>query len=50
MTIKNKYKYWAVEELESLLGEHIHERDHFAETFTERSDLNKEIQIIKSDR
>ena len=48
MTTK-KYETWLVEELQSLLDEHIFHRDRIAETYSERSDLNKEIQVIKSE-
>ena len=48
MTTK-KYETWLVEELQSLLDEHIFHRDRIAETYSERSDLNKEIQAIKSE-
>ena len=50
MTIKNRdYGSWVTEELQSLLNAHIFNRDHFAETFTDRADLNKEIQLIKNE-
>ena len=48
MTTK-KYETWLVEELQSLLDEHIFHRDRIAETYTERADLNKEIQVIKTE-
>ena len=48
MTTK-KYETWLVEELQSLLDEHIFHRDRIAETYSERSDLNKEIRTIKSE-
>ena len=48
MTTK-KYETWLIEELQSLLDYHIFNRDRFAETYSERSDLNKEIQAIKSE-
>ena len=48
MTTK-KYETWLVEELQSLLDDHIFHRDRIAETYSERSDLNKEIQLIKSE-
>jgi hypothetical protein len=38
-----------VKELQSLLDYYIFNRDHFAETYSERSDLNKEIHTIKSE-
>jgi uncharacterized protein YqgQ len=43
------YGSWITEELQSLLDAHIFNRDHFAETYTERADLNKEIQLIKNE-
>ena len=46
MTTK-KYETWLIEELQSLLDDHIFHRDRVAETYSERSDLNKEIQVIK---
>ena len=45
MIIKD-HEAWSVEELQSLLERHIFNRDRFAETYSERSDLNKEIQAI----
>ena len=50
MTIENRdYGSWITEELQSLLDAHIFHRDRVAETYSERSDLNKEIQEIKSE-
>ena len=50
MTIKDrKYEAWLIEELQSLLDDHIFHRDRIAETYSERSDLNKEIRTIKSE-
>jgi len=49
MTTKNKYNSWTVKELESILDMSIYERDHSAETYSDRADLNKEIQLIKSE-
>ena len=48
MTTK-KYEAWIIEELQSLLNDHIFHRDRIAETYSERSDLNKEIRAIKSE-
>ena len=45
--ITKKYETWLIEELQSLLDDHIFHRDRVAETYSERSDLNKEIQTIK---
>jgi len=47
--ITKEHENWSVEELQSLLDRHIFNRDRFAETYSERSDLNKEIQVIKSE-
>ena len=47
--ITKNYETWLVEELQSLLDEHIFHRDRIAETYSERSDLNKEIRAIKSE-
>jgi uncharacterized protein YqgQ len=50
MTIENRdYRSWITEELQSLLDAHIFNRDHFAETYTDRVDLNKEIHLIKNE-
>ena len=46
---ERNYGSWITEELQSLLDAHIFNRDHFAETFTDRADLNKEIQLIKNE-
>ena len=48
MIIKD-HEAWSVEELQSLLERYIFNRDRFAETYSERSDLNKEIRAIKSE-
>ena len=48
MTTK-KYEAWLIEELQSLLDDHIFHRDRVAETYSERSDLNKEIRAIKNE-
>ena len=50
MTIEDrKYEAWLIEELQSLLDDHIFHRDRIAETYSERADLNKEIQVIKTE-
>ena len=50
MTIEErKYKVWLIEELQSLLDDHIFHRDRIAETYSDRADLNKEIQVIKTE-
>ena len=48
MIIKD-HETWSVEELQALLERYIFNRDRFAETYSERSDLNKEIRAIKSE-
>ena len=47
--ITKEHENWSVEELQALLDDHIFHRDRIAETYSERSDLNKEIQLIKSE-
>ena len=47
--ITKQHENWSVEQLQSLLERHIFNRDRFAETYSERSDLNKEIQAIRSE-
>jgi len=47
--ITKAHETWSVEELQSLLDRHIFNKDHYAETYSERSDLNKEIRTIKSE-
>ena len=48
MTTEDRdYGRWITEELQSLLAAHIFDREHGAETYSERSDLNIEIQMIK---
>ena len=49
MTTNRDYGSWITEELQSLLDAHIFNRDRIAETYSERSDLNKEIREIKSE-
>ena len=50
MTIEErKYEFWLIEELQSLLKDHIFHRDRIAETYSERADLNKEILVIKTE-
>ena len=49
MTTNRDYGSWITEELQSLLDAHIFNRDRFAETYSERSDLNKEIRAIKNE-
>ena len=47
--ITKQHETWSVGELQALLERHIFNRDRFAETYSERSDLNKEIRAIKSE-
>ena len=47
--ITREHENRSVEELQRLLEYYIFSRDHFAETYSERSDLNKEIRAIKSE-
>ena len=47
--ITKEHENWSVEQLQSLLDYHIFNRDRFAETYSERSDLNKEIQAIRNE-
>ena len=47
--ITKKYEDLIIEELQSLLDDHIFHRDRVVETYSERSDLNKEIQLIKNE-
>ena len=48
MIIK-EHENWSVEQLQALLERHIFDRDHYSEMYSDRSDLNKEIQAIKSE-
>ena len=50
MTTKDRdYGSWVDEELQHLLDDYIFQRDRFAETYSERSDLNVEIDSIKQE-
>jgi len=50
MTTKDRdYGSWVDEELQHLLDDYIFQRERFAETYSERSDLNVEIQLIKQE-
>ena len=50
MTTKDRdYGGWVDEELQHLLDDYIFQRDRFAETYSERSDLNVEIHSIKQE-
>ena len=43
------YGSWIDEELERLIVHLKFQKEHYAETFTERADLNLEIQRIKKE-
>ena len=45
--ITKEHEKRPVNELQSLLDYYIFNRDHFAETYSERSDLNKTIIKIR---
>ena len=50
MTIKDRdYGSWVDEELQHLLDNYIFQKNHFAETYSERAELNVEIQMIKQE-
>ena len=50
MTTRDRdYGAWVDEELQHLLDDYIFQRDRFAETYSERADLNVEIQLIKQE-
>ena len=49
MTTEIDYGSWVTEELERLLTHMKFQKEHFSETFTERADLNLEIQRIKKE-
>ena len=50
MTIRDRdYGGWVDEELQHLLDDYLFQRDRFAETYSERADLNLEIQRIKKE-
>ena len=50
MTTRDRdYGGWVDEELQHLLDDYIFQRDRFAETYSERADLNAEIQLIKQE-
>ena len=49
MTTKIDYGSWITEELERLIVHLKFHKEHYAETFTERADLNLEIQRIKKE-
>jgi len=50
MTIEErKYGAWVDEELHHLLDNYIFHRDRIAETYSDRAELNMEIQMIKTE-
>ena len=49
MTTEIDYGSWVTEELERLVTHMKFQKEHFAETFSERADLNLEIQRIKKE-
>ena len=50
MTIEERdYKSWIDEELQNLLDSYRFQRDNVVETYTERAELNVEIQLIKQE-
>ena len=49
MTTNIDYGSWIDEELERLIVRLKFQKEHYAETFTERADLNLEIQRIKKE-
>jgi hypothetical protein len=50
MTTKDRdYKSWIDEELQNLLDGYRFQRDNVVETYTERAELNVEIQLIKQE-
>ena len=50
MTTKDRdYRSWIDEELQNLLDGYRFQRDNVVETYTERAELNAEIQLIKQE-
>ena len=49
MTTNIDYGSWITEELERLKNHMVFQKEHFAETYSERVDLNLEIQRIKKE-
>ena len=49
MTTNIDYGSWITEELERLIVHLKFQKEYYAETFTERADLNLEIQRIKKE-
>ncbi len=46
---ERNYGSWIDEELQNLLNSYRFQRDNIVETYTERSELNAEIQLIKQE-
>tara|TARA_Y100000310_G_scaffold266981_1_gene278727 strand:+ start:111 stop:287 length:177 start_codon:yes stop_codon:yes gene_type:complete len=50
MTTKDRdYRSWIDEALQNLLDGYRFQRDNVVETYTERAELNVEIQLIKQE-
>ena len=49
MTTDIDYGSWITEELERLVVQLKFQKEHFSETFSERSEMNQEIQRIKKE-
>ena len=49
MTTNIDYGSWITEELERLIVQLKFQKEHFSETFSERSEMNQEIQRIKKE-
>ena len=49
MTTNIDYGSWITEELERLIIQLKFQKEHYADTFTERADMNLEIQRIKKE-
>ena len=49
MTTNIDYGSWITEELERLVVQLKFQKEHFSETFSERSEMNLEIQRIKKE-
>ena len=47
--ITKQHENWAVVQLQALLERHLFDRDHYSEMYSDRSDLNKEIQAIRNE-
>ena len=49
MTTNIDYGSWITEELERLVVQLKFQKEHFADTFSERAELNLEIQRVKKE-